>query len=185
MKRYVVYFCILAAVGAVAFSREYSCETIQFKSDFDLSDPMKIGLDAVSFMYPAKAEPDRMLAEIIFVKASKELQQAMEMKEPDVFKYLKTTFLGLTDEPDSTRDRNLLGNSVKAECFKHTFPTPSNIEAMYLTLKSGFGMMVAFRILPEMPEEDGVKFVDKILETMTELDVTPVEPVESSESLGT
>ena len=182
MRQSIVFICVLMMIGVVVNGRDYSWETIRFKSDFELSEPVKIGLDAVSFMYPDTSGPEGMLAEIVFVKASKELQEMLEMKEPAVFDYLKTTFLGLTEKPDSKRDRDILGKSVKAELFKHTFPTPADIEAVYLTLQSEYGMMLAFRILPEMPEKDRVKFVDMVFETMTETKTEPTEPMESLES---
>jgi hypothetical protein len=170
MQCMCIMMCLAAATGIVTGSQDYSWESIRFRSDFQLSQPQSLGLDAVSMVYPADSEPGKSLAEIVLVKASKDMQKTMEMQEADLINYLKTTFLGFYGAPESTVQRDIFGKPVTGERFRQSIPVKSNVEMFFVRLRNEDGLMIAFRMVPEMPVEDAEKLVRTITESMTETD---------------
>lgn len=170
MRYMSIVMCIVAATGSVAGSQDYSWESIRFQTDFQVSQPQSLGMDAVSMVYPADSEPGKSLAEIVLVKASKDMQQAMEMKESELIAYLKTTYLGFSGDPESTVQRDIFGKPVTGERFRQMIPVASNVEMFFVRLRSEDGLMIAFRIVPDMPVEDAEKLILTITESMVETD---------------
>lgn len=139
---------------------------LMFSSNAKLTGPVNVGLNAFEFTFPADAAIDNTGGYITFVKFDAESIANMGMDDVGLVQYVKSTFLGTSKPAESTKERFILGNVVVGEIVKTKIPAPSSIEIYVLTLQSGEKMVISFKTMQSLEDEDKEKFISEVCNTL-------------------
>jgi len=127
-----------------------------FSTSFELSQPLKLGLDAFVFVYPKDADAVNEKISVNFVKFSAEAVQNMGMNDSELLSYAKSTFMGISKPAESFKERIILGKNYNGEILCSKIPVKSNIEVHLLTLSDNSKLCIGFKSVSEADEAEKI-----------------------------
>lgn len=153
--------------GSENFS--YSWWKITFDCPVEFSQPIEIGLDAVSLLYPPEADFKTGQIEITLVAVSKGMKEDLGNAEVDVIEYVKAVFLGTAKPPLETIDRSFLGNIITGQLLDIAIPQEGMMEFYLVSLSRGDSVAMAFRWNISVQKEKVEKIISMVSSTLREV----------------
>ena len=127
-------------LGTSAFGSEnfsYNWWKVTFKSPVEFSQPVEVGLDAVSLLNPPNVDFKTVQIEITLVAVPKNMKEDLGNTDEDVIEYVKAVFLGTTEPPLETMDRSFLENTITGQVLDMAIPHDGLMEFYLVPLSNG------------------------------------------------
>lgn len=167
--------CIMAAVWipGTAFTAEssdhkYTWNTISFTTPVLFAQPVKIGMDAVSLLYPNDSQPATAQFDITLALSTVEMQKTMGMDDTQLLDYLKTTFMGASGSAQKAKERTILGKTLTGDHQEQTIPKRMLLDSYLIPLANGDKLMLAFKSDVKMDAAEVEKIIDTVTKTFTQ-----------------
>ncbi len=158
---------VTAPAGA-GETRTVKLEGISFSIPLGFSEPEKAGLGAYSIHTPGDVPGGEENFQVMLVFIDKDMLEAFENDDGEIFNYVKGTFLGAINEPEKKLQRQALGQTVKGELHQQNIPRKASLEAYLIPRKDGTRMVAAFRRFEGMDPQQGEKIIEEFFKTLVE-----------------
>ncbi len=155
------------ARGADTFSHKWW--RVGFDTPITFSEPIKLGLDAAALVNPPESGPGQGRLEITLAAVPKDLQESMGNNEKEILAFVKGTFLGTTNSPESNAERSFLGRTCKGDVQKTNLPKPGELEIYLVPLANGDKVAVGLTRDLNTPAEDSRRVLDMVARTFKEI----------------
>jgi len=164
----VLVLCILTTACPAFAGQAYknSASGFSFETPVEFSKPAKLGLDALSCVYPARSKPGAELFSITLVSFSKGALEAQPTTEGDLVAYVKSTFLAAGTRVGTSIHRTFLGKKIMGERVETSIPAASIIEVFPLTCANGSKVVISFKWNKEMTEKDAGAVISTVARTL-------------------
>ena len=139
---------------------------VAFDTPVPFSPPADIGLDAVSFRFPAESDPMESRMELTLVLASKGYVESMGGSK-ELLANMVGVFLGLT-KYDAAEPRHVLGASIDGWKAKNTLPRVLYWEFHLVPIKDGSRVLVALARSDQATPEEAAQVLDMVSRTFRE-----------------
>lgn len=156
-----------SAYGSENFS--YNWWKVAFKSPVEFSQPIEIGMDAVSLLNPPNSDFKTLQTEITLVAVPKNMKEDLGNTDEDIIEYVKAVFLGTTEPPRKTVDRSLLENTITGQVLDVVIPYEGMMECYLIPLSKGDSLAIAFRWNLSVQKEEVEKIISIVLSTLREI----------------
>ena len=159
-------------LGTSAFGSEnfsYNWWKVTFKSPVEFSQPVEVGLDAVSLLNPPNADFKTVQIEITLVAVPKNMKEDLGNTDEDVIEYIKAVFLGTTEPPLETMDRSFLENTITGQVLDMAIPHDGLMEFYLVPLSNGDSLSIAFRWNLSIQREEVEKIISMVSSTLKEI----------------
>lgn len=139
---------------------------VAFDTPVPFSAPSEIGLDAVSFRFPAESAPAESRMDLTLALAPKEYVESLGGSK-ELLANMAGVFLGLT-EYDTAEPRHFLGASVAGWKAMTTVPRVLHWEFHLVPLKDGSRVLVALARSDQATPEEAAQVLDLVSRTFRE-----------------
>lgn len=156
-----------SAYGSENFS--YNWWKVTFNSPVEFSQPIEIGLDAVSLLNPPDADFKTVQTEIILVAVPKNMKEDLGNTDEDIIEYVKAVFLGTTEPPLETVDRSFLENTITGQVLDMVIPHDGMMEFYLVPLSNGDSLAIAFRWSLSVQRKEVEKIISMVSSTLKEI----------------
>jgi len=140
----------------------YFIFSLTFNSSFEFSGPLKIGVDAQQFSYPANVDDNYNLLNLTFIIFDSEAQKNMNMSDSELLSYAKSTFFATSKPAETTKVRQIIGFNSAGEILKTKIPAISNLEIHLITLPDNTKYVFGFKSVNSMNEIELEKIINEI-----------------------
>lgn len=142
---------------------------VGFETPLPFSEPIRLGLGAVSLVNPPEKGLGQGLLEITLVAVPKDLQDSMGGDRGEILTFVKATFLG-TDKPaESDITRSFMGQTVTGGIQKTTLPKAGELEIHLVALSDGDQVAVGLTRDAQVPVEEARRTMEMLAQTFREL----------------
>jgi len=138
----ILFLTLFPNAAAQPFT--YELHGLKFSTAAEFSVPAKAGLDALLMVCPKEATPEQEKLSLTAVLFTVETVRQMEMSDPDLQEYAKTTFVGVTT-PGQPVERLIMGKKQIGDRAESSIPVPVVVETYLLRKKNGDQVFLAFR----------------------------------------
>ncbi len=148
---------------------EYQIFNIRFETQEVLSEPEKLGLDALIMRYPHDVDFQNALFSVIFVLYPEAARESMQMSDEEFLEYAKITFFANGGQSDETQTRMIIGKPVETQILKKVIPQPDILETGIVSLTNGESLVFGFKRSEAFYPDTTEEMISKILTSITEI----------------
>lgn len=148
----------------------YQWWRLAFETPIEFSEPIRLGLGAVSLVHPPEQGLGQGALEITLIAVPKDLVDSMDGNEEDILTFVKSTFLG-TDQPaEQHSERLILGELARGSRQQTSIPKAGEMEIFLVTLSDG-GDKAALVVTrdAQTPADDAQSLMDSLARTLREI----------------
>lgn len=165
---FAVLFCLPLLVSCQGAAPEHPQQwgPVAFDTPVPFSAPSEIGLDAVSFRFPAESAPSESRMELTLALAPKEYVESLGGSK-ELLANMTGVFLGLT-EYEAAEPRHFLGASVAGWKAMSTVPRVLHWDFHLVPLRDGSRILVALARGDQATPEEAAQVLDLVSRTFRE-----------------
>jgi len=140
---------------------------VSFETPTAFSKPVDAGMDAVAFTAPPDSKPGNARMTITLVAVPKDMKESFGNSDAEVLNYIKTTFLGASNQGKPV-ERSFLGRKVVGESLASSIPKKVEHEVFLVPLANGDAMALALTRDMAVPADEAEATQDMIARSFKE-----------------
>lgn len=148
----------------------YQWWRLAFETPIEFSEPIRLGLGAVSLVHPPEQGLGQGALEITLVAVPKDLADSMDGNAEDILTFVKSTFLG-TDQPaEQHSERLILGELARGGRQQTSIPKAGEMEFFLVNLSAGDKAALVVTRDAQTPADDAQSVMDSLARTLQEVE---------------